>query len=110
MECTLATLIACFSWQGLYLDNQVSWTDREVPYHYWKDVSPPARDGVIETAYLSTIGDESQNPYLRNAIGLELKFRKLDVALEAFHDSSMSSDGDRGVNGLALRARWYPFR
>jgi DNA/RNA endonuclease G (NUC1) len=110
MECTLATLIACFSWSGLYLDNQVSVTDREVPYHYWKYTGTTAKDGVIETSYLSTIGNESQNPYLRNAIGFQLSFRKIDVSVEAFHDSSMSSNEDRGVNGLALKARWYPFR
>jgi hypothetical protein len=111
MECTLAALIACFSWSGLYLDSGISWIDREVPYHYWKDISPPPRaDGVRETARLSSIGNESQNPYLRNAIGLQINFRSLDVSLEAFHDSSMSSNQDRGVNGLAIKARWFPFR
>lgn len=111
MECTLAALIACFSWSGLYLDNQVSWTDRTVPFHYWRDISPPPRaDGVRETAYLSSIGNESQNPYLRNALGFQLSFKKIDVSLEAFHESSMSDDNDRGVNGLSIQARWFPFR
>lgn len=110
MECTLATLIACFSWSGLYLDNQVSFVDKAVPYHYWRDVSPPATNGVVETAYLSTISNENENPYLRNAIGFQLSFHSVDVSLEAFHDSSISSNKDRGVNGGALRVRWYPFR
>lgn len=110
MECSLAALIACFSWSNLYIDAQVSYQDRAVPYHYWKDVSPPPHDGIVETSYVSTISNENENPYLRNAIGLQLSFKAIDVSLEAFHDSSMSSDKDRGVNGLAIKAKWFPFR
>lgn len=110
MECSLAALIACFSWSNLYLDTQISYQDRAVPYHYWKNISPAPRDGVVETVYLSTISNENDNPYLRNAIGIKLPFRKIDLSAEIFHDSSMSSDTDRGVNGFALRARWFPFR
>lgn len=110
MECSLAALIACFSWSNLYIDAQISYQDRAVPYHEWVNISPPPRDGIVETSYRSTISYENENPYMRNAIGFKLPFRAIDVSLEAFHDSSMSSDKDRGVNGVALRAQWFPFR
>lgn len=110
MECSLAALIACFSWSNLYIDTQISYVDRAVPYHYWRDVSPPPTNGVVERAYVSTISNENENPYLRNAIGFKLPFRSIDVSAEIFHDSSMSSDKDRGVNGVAIRAQWFPFR
>lgn len=110
MECSLAALIACFSWSNLYIDAQISYQDRAVPYHYWKDVSPPPRDGLIETAYVSTIGDENESPYVRPAIGLKLEFRSIDVSVDAFYSTSTSSKYDRGVKGIALRAQWFPFR
>lgn len=111
MECSLFALIACFSWSNFYLDNQVSYQDRTVPYHYWKDVSPPpSATGVVETAYISSIGHENQNPYYRGSIGIRLPFKSIDVSAEVFHDSSISSKGDRGVNGVAIRAQWFPFR
>jgi hypothetical protein len=111
MECSLAALIACFSWSNLYIDTQISYQDRSVPYHEWVYMgTTTAPSGLVETTYLSTISNENDNPYMRNAIGLKLPFRKIDVLVEAFHDSSMSSDEDRGVNGVALRATWFPFR
>lgn len=110
MECALATLIACFSWSNLYIDTQFNLQDRTVPYHYWRDISPPPRDGVIETAFVSTISDRSDNPYLRSALGFELSFRQVDLSAEIFHDSSIATSRDRGVNGIGLRARWFPFR
>lgn len=111
MECSLAALIACFSWSNLYIDAQVSYQDRSVPYHEWAyEGTTTAPSGLVETMYRSTITNEDENPYMRNAIGLRLPFRKIDVSLEAFHHSSMSSDRDRGVNGVAIKAQWFPFR
>lgn len=111
MECSLAALIACFSWSNLYIDAQISYQDRSVPYHEWVyEGTTNAASGVVETTYRSTILNEDESPYMRNAIGFRLPFRAIDVSLEAFHDSSMSSKKDRGVNGIALRAQWFPFR
>lgn len=111
MECTLATLIACLSWSNLYLDAQISYQDRSVPYHEWVSMgTSTSQSGLIESTWLSTISNENENPYLRNAIGLRLPFRSIDVSAECFHDSSMSSDRDRGVNGCAIKAQWFPFR
>lgn len=110
MDCTLAALITCFSWSGLYIDTQMSYQDTNLPYYYWKDVSPPPRDGVIETAHVLTLSDESANPYMRGAIGYQLSFRTIDISAEVFHDSSIRSNKDRGVNGIGIKARWFPFR
>lgn len=110
MDCTLAALLACFSWSGLYIDGQVSYQDTNLPYYYWKDVSPPSRNGVMETARVLTLSDEPVNPYFRNAIGYQLSFKRIDLSAEVFHDSSMASNKDRGVNGIGIRARWFPFR
>jgi hypothetical protein len=112
MECLLTAILStCFSWANLYIDNEISYQDRSVPYHYWKEVSPtPSATGAVETSYLSTIGHESQNPYYRAAIGIRIPLRSIDLSAEVFHDSSISSDKDRGVNGVAIRATWFPFR
>lgn len=111
MECSLAALIACFSWSNLYLDAQISYQDRSVPYHEWAYMgTSTSAGGLVESTYLSTIRNEDENPYMRNAIGFKLPFRAIDVSAECFHDSSMSSRRDRGVNGCAIRAQWFPFR
>lgn len=113
MECSLFALIACFSWSNLYIDNQISYQDRSVPYHYWQAVTPPpsSSTGALEsTYYRSAVGEDDQNPYYRGSIGIKIPFRSIDISAEVFHDSSISTGRDRGVNGVALRAQWFPFR
>lgn len=111
MECSFVALIACFSWSNLYIDAQLSYQDRSVPYHEWAYAgTSTSTGGLVESTWRSTITAENENPYMRNAIGLKLPFRSIDVSLEAFHDSSISSDKDRGVNGFAVKAQWFPFR
>ena len=111
MECSLAALLACFSWSNLYIDAQISYQDRSVPYHEWRYLgTTTAASGLIETTYVSTITNKDENPYGRTALGFRLPFRAVDASLEAFHDSSLSSDKDRGVNGVAFRVQWFPFR
>jgi hypothetical protein len=111
MECSLAALALCFSWSNLYVDAQISYQDRSVPYHEWAYMgSAVARSGLVESTWLSKISYENENPYMRNAIGFRLPFRAVDITAEVFHDSSISSTKDRGVNGFALRAQWFPFR
>lgn len=71
-----------------------------------------SQGGLVESMYRSTISYENENPYMRNAVGFKLPFRKVDVYVDLyFHESSISSDKDRGVNGYpAIRAQWFPFR
>lgn len=111
MECSFVALIACFSWSNLYIDAQVSYQDRSVPYHEWAYAgTSTSAGGLVESTWRSTITAENENPYMRNAIGMKLPFRSIDISLEAFHDSSLSSNKDRGVNGFAIKAQWFPFR
>lgn len=111
MECSLAALIACFSWSNLYIDAEISYQDLSVPYHEWKyEGSSMSQGGLIESTWRSTISYEDENPYGRTAIGLKLPFRTIDLSAEVFHESSVSSNKDRGVNGVAIKAQWFPFR
>jgi hypothetical protein len=111
MECSLAALIACFSWSNFYVDAQISYQDRSVPYHEWAYIgTTTATSGLIETTHRSTISYEKENPYMRPAIGIKLPFRSIDISAEIFHESSISSDRDRGVNGFAVKAQWFPFK
>lgn len=115
MECTIAALIACFSWSSLYIDAQIEYQDAryeeriETLIHEDVTYGFGQRTVTNRETFVSS-SHEAANPYMRNAIGYQLQFRNLDVAIEAFHDSSMATQKDRGVNGVAIRARWFPFR
>jgi hypothetical protein len=93
--CSLFALIACFSWQNLYLDTALIHDDAV----YW-ELSPT-------TQQLSSV---PKNPFGRAAIGYELRFSNLSLAIEGSHQSSLASGDDGGINSVAIRARWYPFR
>jgi len=41
---------------------------------------------------------------------MKIPFKAIDLSAEVFHDSSIASNRDRGVNGVAIRATWFPFR
>lgn len=114
MECTLATLIACFSWSGLYIDTGVSYQDRG-DTHVVSNLEQFERrlpNGVIEsgTEMVTRVYDVRYNPYGRLALGYQLDFGSLVVSVEASHISSLETDDDRGINSLGIRARWFPFR
>lgn len=109
MECTLAALIACFSWSNFYVDGGLSFQDVGTPRQEWRThvYNGPA---VIETrTQLETI-DDPYNPYGRFALGYQLDFKSVTISLEASHVSSLDTDADRGINAISLKARWYPFR
>lgn len=108
MECTLATLIACFSWSGLYVDTHVTALDKTFPHQEWR-VSQHQGDGVIETIGRYEWTDRADNPYGGVAIGFAVPIRNVTISAEMSHISSLRTDGDRGINAVSLRARWYPF-
>lgn len=97
MECTLATLIACFSWSGLYVDTAISAQDAGIAFDVYDGRQWSFRD-------------TSQNPYGVFAIGYSISFKSIDLALEASHRSSFALEDDKGVNAVTLRMRWHPFR
>lgn len=98
MECSLATLIACFSWSNLYVESHIAVIDSPaVEYHF---------EGSSWIAH-----DDYQNPYAGFAVGLDLPFRNAAISLEAAHLlSSLENSNDRGINAISIHARWFPFR
>jgi hypothetical protein len=109
MECTLAALIACFNLSGLYIDGGMQFTDTDVQRTgYFTTVNHEGN--AIETVItpFSYMADES--PYGRLALGYQLEFKAVTLALELSHTSSLVTNEDRGTNAIGIKARWYPFR
>lgn len=108
MDCSLAALIACFSWSGLYIDGDLSYLDADVPRREWFSQIVQL-DWGTESIIQTRENTRPSNPYGRLAIGYQVEFRSVTFALEGWHMSS-TVDGDRGFNAVSLRARWFPFR
>lgn len=88
MNCTLAALVACFSWSGFYVDGALA-----------------IADAPIDAAH-----DFARNPYGRVTLGYDVTLsRAWSAALELTHFSSIDSKYDRGVNFAILSVRWRPF-
>jgi hypothetical protein len=107
--CSLFALLACFNWSGLYLDGGVQFTDTDVQRTaYFTTVNNEGN--AVETVITpySYMADES--PYGRFALGYQIEFKSVTLALEASHTSSLTTSEDRGTNAIGIRARWYPFR
>jgi hypothetical protein len=109
MECTLAALVACFSWANFYVDGGLSWQDRGLPLTESRAI-PVVIDNEPHTFYTSNVRYDRKNPYASGALGYEIRFRSLSLALEASHRSSAAVGYDEGINSIGLKARWYPFR
>ena len=109
MECTLATLIACFHLSGVYVDTGLLAQDAEFP-RLESQTHVTRLPGATETVTERVPTMRAANPYGRLALGYCLDFRRVSLSLEVSHVSSLSTADDRGVNAVQLRARWYPFR
>lgn len=90
MECSLAALIACFSWSNLYIDSNTLIWDTKVRF---------------DSGY-----SDDLNPQGRLAVGLAIPFDKATVTFEASHVSSLATTKDKGINALSVGVRWFPFR
>lgn len=105
MECTLAALIACFSWSGLYIDTGIEVQDVR-PTRYMTEITYSNGDKIggrdWEWSY-------NQNPYGRFGIGYQFSVGSFTWDLEAKHVSSLDTTSDRGVNSLSIGMRWRPF-
>lgn len=108
MECTLAALISCFSLSGIYVDADLSYLDADIPRREWHVYEIPHSWGV-ETSVNSAVNDRPANPYGRISLGYQMEFKSVTLSLEGWHLSS-TKDGDRGLNAVSLRAKWFPFR
>ncbi len=106
MECTIATLIACFNLSGLYIDGGLQYNDYDTLRLGYTDSVTLG----VETISYQTAIPERDNPYGRLALGYEIPFHNVSLRLEASHLSSLASDSDRGWNAISFNVRWHPFR
>lgn len=109
MDCSIAALIACFSWGNLYIDSDISMLDTSIPHQEWRTFDF-THDSVHESGGSMVTVDDSYNPYGRLAIGYGLEFKAVTLSFEVSHISSIATTKDRGVNAVSLRVRAYPFR
>lgn len=116
MSCTLATLAACFSWSGLYVDAGISYQDARIErtviertVTQWK---APGFTTIDKDETVSHT-EAAANPYGRLALGYSVDFDvnrgRLTISAECFHDSSLADSRDHGINGCGVSGRWRPF-
>lgn len=111
MECSIYALIACFSWSNLYIDTELTMLDRGIEQFIYNEASYVFYGGEFHLTGHGVHADrDARNPYGKLAIGYEINFDNMTIALEASHISSLANDDDLGVNGITLKARWFPFR
>jgi hypothetical protein len=119
MECTLATLIACFSWSNLYLDTATDFIkDREPRFtesFYGEMLRVMPVDGSESFLERNMVREINRNereifsPYGRASLGYEMDMHSLRIDVSAFYQESLAVS-DRGEVGASVKVRWFPFR
>lgn len=113
MECSLAALVLCFSWSNLYLDGGLLYQDGGEHFTLRETASAVIVDGdqvsQLDATDIRT-ANRARNPYGRFAVGYQIDFNAVSWRLELSHVSSVDTSKDRGVNSVAISARWFPFR
>lgn len=114
--CSIAALATCFTLSGLYLDlggEALKSAEREfnteltAAYHVMQENSE-----FSENRYTITIDSYDKrvsNPYAMMSIGYEVNFESVRIDAQAFYRESASVH-DTGERGIAIHARWFPFR
>lgn len=112
MECTLATLISCFSWSGLYLDTGLAYMETSEHWMLIENTAIQTDNGVVfQESTTSRTNRAPRSVYGHLAVGYELRFETWSVDLEVLaHDSRLDSSRDRGENAYRLNVRWFPLR
>jgi hypothetical protein len=121
MSCTLATMAACFSMSGVYVDTGLDyqdagewrWTQKTETVQV-QSMSEGGETFYHPLQYRATVVDSrAQNPYARLGLGYQMNLdmgqSKVILTLLAYHQSSIATGNDRGVNGLSFGARYFPF-
>lgn len=118
MDCTLATLIACFSWSNLYLNAGADYIrDREPRYiesFYGEPLYVLPANGDDPYLQRNMIREISRNerviesPYGRLSLGYEANIRNWRIDVSAFYQESTAVN-DRGEKGASVNVRWFPF-
>lgn len=117
MSCSLSIALLCLDLSGLYIDAAVSAADAGVETYLLDrtHVTREQLDGHISyvgsTEQLSLYDRRARNPYGRLAIGYEQTFflPELKLYADVWHESSLATGRDRGVNGARIGLRWYPW-
>lgn len=109
IACSIHALIACFSWSSFYVDGGIAYQDRALPHQVF-DTTTLTSSSVVETIITQRTTEAASNPYGRLALGYELQFKSLTLAIEASHVSSLDTDKDDGINSIGIKAHWYPFK
>jgi hypothetical protein len=113
MECSLAALIACFSWSNFSIDAGLLYQDGGEHFTTRKIASAIVVDGSNVSQLDETsirVSNEARNPYGRLSLGYQIDFHNVSWRLDASHISSIETSKDRGINSIAISARWFPFR
>lgn len=111
MECSLAALIACFSWSNLYVDGDLSFHDRGEYFTSRERAALLTEQGdlIQEAAQVRTV-NKARNPYGRLSLGYQIDVAEISWRLDLSHVSSLETGKDRGVNSISISASWFPFR
>jgi hypothetical protein len=118
MECTLAALIACFSWSNLYVDvgaDFIKDRDRQYTESFYGETfyvmptngnEPFLERHVIRQ--IDSIEREVFSPYIRPALGYEIDAGRMKLDFSVFYQES-ARVSDRGEYGASIRLRVHPF-
>lgn len=117
-SCTLAALITCFSWSGLYLETNaevIRQPDRTfVDTYYGETLHVMQADGgpdYIEKHVIREMDSSNRavhNPYVGLSLGYEFNVENFRVDLQGFYRES-ARIADEPEIGAALRVRWFLF-
>jgi hypothetical protein len=107
MSCTLATLAACFSLSGLYIEGAVFTQDSKDELYQWSTRTHTLDWGTETVTTLERVDDTR---YGRLTVGWSVDFSaKWSAGVEAFHRSSVQTSRDSGVQGFGAWVRFRPF-
>lgn len=110
MECSIAALIACFSWSGLYVDTGFTSMDLSTPRQEWRTFNFTNSSGVHETGGSYVNASDYAKSYGRFAVGYTLDFGSVQLSLEGSQTYGLASESVNRIRAVSVNARWYPFR
>ena len=122
MSCTIATLSACFSLSGIYVDAGLLYSDQgeariahnpglaDTVFHVRDGYGHPY-DMPGQYQYdAQTLVYDPQNPYARIAIGYDVQWNpKWSTRIDLSHESSIATGQDRGAEKVGVFVMWRPF-
>lgn len=115
MGCSVIMILLCLDLSGVYVDGSLAAADSGVEV-YTLERTLVTREyrgftRLVGSSEERQFDREARNPYGRLALGYEQTFFSPDLRLSAelYHESSLATGRDRGVNGARVSLRWYPW-